>query len=231
MPIPSLKSMSIALRLTLGFVSVLALLAAVAGTSTVSMEVVSGQMQQIVDVNNHKTALANSMLNSINQLGLHTRTVALLYDVKLINEEVESVNVAKAGYAQTEAALKTALEASTSTEQERQLFAEIVTAGQKTLPALDTAVKQGVASDNVAAVTTLTDTVRPNETVWRGKVAEFVELQGKLIREATASARDIKHGAFVAEMLCIHFFGWIGSLLISTLGAVLLLWLLGLVKR
>ena len=37
-------------------------------------------------------------------------------------------------------------------------------------------------------------------------------------------------GAFIAGMLGIHFMGWIGSLLISTLGAVVLLWLLGLVK-
>ena len=35
-------------------------------------------------------------------------------------------------------------------------------------------------------------------------------------------------GAFLASMLGIHFFGWIGSLLISTLGAIVLLFILGL---
>jgi uncharacterized membrane protein YeaQ/YmgE (transglycosylase-associated protein family) len=38
-------------------------------------------------------------------------------------------------------------------------------------------------------------------------------------------------GAFLAGVLGIHFWGWVGSLLISTLGAILLLWLLGLVKK
>jgi len=38
-------------------------------------------------------------------------------------------------------------------------------------------------------------------------------------------------GAFVANLLGINFGGWIGSLLISTAGAVLLLFLLGLVRR
>ena len=38
-------------------------------------------------------------------------------------------------------------------------------------------------------------------------------------------------GAFLASMLGIHFFGWFGSLIVSTLGAILLLWLLGLMKR
>jgi uncharacterized membrane protein YeaQ/YmgE (transglycosylase-associated protein family) len=35
-------------------------------------------------------------------------------------------------------------------------------------------------------------------------------------------------GAFLAGMLGINFFGWVGSLLISTLGAIVLLALLGL---
>ena len=38
-------------------------------------------------------------------------------------------------------------------------------------------------------------------------------------------------GGFVAGMLGIHFWGWVGSLVISTLGAILLLWLLGLMKK
>lgn len=37
-------------------------------------------------------------------------------------------------------------------------------------------------------------------------------------------------GAFLASMLGIHFFGFFGSLIISTLGAIVLLWLLGLFK-
>jgi uncharacterized membrane protein YeaQ/YmgE (transglycosylase-associated protein family) len=35
-------------------------------------------------------------------------------------------------------------------------------------------------------------------------------------------------GAFLASMLGIHFMGWIGSLIISTIGAIVLLFILGL---
>ncbi len=35
-------------------------------------------------------------------------------------------------------------------------------------------------------------------------------------------------GAFLASMFNIHFFGWLGSLLVSTVGAIVLLWILGL---
>lgn len=38
-------------------------------------------------------------------------------------------------------------------------------------------------------------------------------------------------GAFIAGALGIDFGGWIGSLIVSTLGAILLLFLFGLVRR
>jgi uncharacterized membrane protein YeaQ/YmgE (transglycosylase-associated protein family) len=38
-------------------------------------------------------------------------------------------------------------------------------------------------------------------------------------------------GAFIAGALGIDFGGWIGSLIVSTIGAVVLLFLLGLVRR
>ncbi len=94
MRIPSFKSMSIATRLTGGFVSVLVLLAGVAATSNVAIRTVSSQMQQIVEVNNSKIELASGMLNSINQVGLHTRTVALLYDAQLIQQEAAAAEAA-----------------------------------------------------------------------------------------------------------------------------------------
>jgi uncharacterized membrane protein YeaQ/YmgE (transglycosylase-associated protein family) len=38
-------------------------------------------------------------------------------------------------------------------------------------------------------------------------------------------------GAFLAGMLGIHFMGWVGSVIVSTIGAVVLLFLLGLFKK
>ena len=38
-------------------------------------------------------------------------------------------------------------------------------------------------------------------------------------------------GAFLANLLDIDFGGWIGSLIVSTIGAVILLFLLGLIRR
>ncbi|EJL23031.1 putative membrane protein [Caulobacter sp. AP07] len=38
-------------------------------------------------------------------------------------------------------------------------------------------------------------------------------------------------GAFLANMFNIHFMGWVGSIIVSTIGAVVLLFILGLFKK
>jgi methyl-accepting chemotaxis protein len=213
MPIPSFKSMSIATRLTWGFVSVLVLLAGVAATSNVAMRMVSGQMQQIVEVNNLKIELASSMLNNINQIGLHTRTVALLYDTKQIQEEAAAAEAAGAAYLKAEGELKAALDGSSSTDTERQLLTGIAAQARQAMPALKAVVEKGVASDNVAAVQILTDTAGPIERAWRAKVTEFAVLQKRLIGEATATAAATKRNAMAAEMALVAVALAAGSLI------------------
>ncbi|HEY9106087.1 MAG TPA: HAMP domain-containing protein, partial [Roseateles sp.] len=203
MRIPSFKSMSIASRLTWGFVSILVLLAGVAATSNVAIRTVSNQMQQIVEVNNAKIELASGMLNSINQVGLHTRTVALLYDAKLIQQEAAAAEAAGAAYLKAEAELKAALEGQGAADTERQLLADIAAQARQALPALKAVVEKGVASDNVAAVQILTDTAGPVERTWRAKVTEFAALQKRLIGEATATAAATKRHAMAAELALV----------------------------
>jgi methyl-accepting chemotaxis protein len=187
MRIPSFKSMSIATRLTWGFVSILVLLAGVAATSNVAIRTVSSQMQQIVEVNNAKIELASGMLNSINQVGLHTRTVALLYDAQLIQQEAAAAGAAGAAYLKAEAELKAALEGQGATDTERQLLADMAAQARQALPALKAVVEKGVASDNVAAVQILTDTAGPIERTWR----------------ATATAAATKRNAMAAELALV----------------------------
>jgi uncharacterized membrane protein YeaQ/YmgE (transglycosylase-associated protein family) len=38
-------------------------------------------------------------------------------------------------------------------------------------------------------------------------------------------------GGFLARMIGFEFAGWVGSLIVSTIGAILLLFILGLVRR
>ncbi len=199
----SRKPLSLSRRMMTGFSLVLALLVLVAGIGGLALNRVTGHIQKIAEVNNAKSQMANSMLNSISLLGIQTRTVALLYDAKLIGDELKAAQATEAAYNESLAALTKILSTSDASDAERKLFDEIVAAGKQTLPFIQLAVKQGANSDNVAASTTVTENVRPNEVIWRDRVGTFVALQNELSAAAVHEARSANLNAMTAGGLVV----------------------------
>jgi methyl-accepting chemotaxis protein len=191
-----IQSLSVSGRLLAGFGFLLALLVALAGLSAFELTRASQRMNQIVDVNNHRTDLARDLLDQINGMAIQTRTIALLTDMPGIDQELKDLQATVAAYARTEAALVEALSSLDPASQERQLLAEVAALGKKTLPQLQSAAQLGADGDNVAATMTLTQKVRPTETPLRAKVADFVKLQGAATAAAVAEARAARERAF-----------------------------------
>ena len=199
------KSMSIARRMILGFASVLVLLVAVAGVSAYALRLVSAQMNQIVEVNNLKTKLANSMLDSISSLAIHARTVTLLseMDNKGAEEHARATKASFTSYLKAETELAALMQQRGAIPAERSLLEEIAAEGKKTWPDVENAVQQGMDGDNVGSGMTLMKRVAVTEAVWRKKVSDLIVLQGKLIDEATAAGADAEHKAFLAQMILV----------------------------
>ncbi len=194
----TLKSLSLAKRLTAGFATVLLLLVAVAITGAYSMRVLGQKVQTIVQVNNAKTEVANDLLTSIDSLAIQTRSVALFanletdLDGKQAALEVNLAKVAEEKYLATEKKLAALLALPQSSDAERALFADITAAAKVALPEVREAVQQGSDRDTVAAVLTLTNRVRPQEIKMRQKVLELVLLQRKLTDEANAEVARLE---------------------------------------
>ncbi|MBK9236019.1 MAG: HAMP domain-containing protein [Rhodoferax sp.] len=194
----TLKSLSLAKRLTAGFATVLLLLVAVAITGAYSMRVLGQKVQTIVQVNNAKTEVANDLLTSIDSLAIQTRSVALFanletdLDGKQAALEVSLAKVAEEKYLATEKKLAALLALPQSSDAERALFADITAAAKVALPEVREAVQQGSDRDTVAAVLTLTNRVRPQEIKMRQKVLELVLLQRKLTDEANAEVARLE---------------------------------------
>ncbi len=72
--------MSLARRLSLGFVSVLLLLLAVAITTLFAIKLQGEKVQRIAQVINLKTSLANDLMGSISELAIRSRSSALFTD-------------------------------------------------------------------------------------------------------------------------------------------------------
>ena len=193
------QTMSLARRLSLGFISVLLLLLAVAITTSFAIKLQGDKVQRIVQVINLKTSLANDLMESVNDLAIRSRSSALFTDMDTKQLEVEYAAAQKAQkvFTNTEKKLVEQLAGVNATEQERALMNEISLAGKKVLPATEESLTQALDADTVAAVLTLTNRVRPAEIVLRAKVTELIELQRKQGEEASADVIALQRNVFI----------------------------------
>jgi methyl-accepting chemotaxis protein len=183
-----LTHLSIGQRLAGGFGFLLLLMLALAAGSALEFRNLTLRMNQIVLVNNEQTSLANDVLNVIDAMAIQSRSIALVVDITTVGNEVKEFERLLASYQRAESALGQALAGADTDAASRRLFAETSAIGTRALPGIRQAVKQGAESASVDAAATL-DKVRPVETSWRQKVAEFVALQKANSAEAVAAAQ------------------------------------------
>lgn len=193
------RSMSLARRLSWGFISVLILLLAVAITSAYALKLQGNRVQRIVQVNNVKTTLANELMENINDLAIRARSAALFTDMdtKQLQLEFDAAKIAEKSFLQTEEALIALLVGDNATDKERELMSDISAAGKKVLPSTAESLEQALDADTVAAVLTLSNRVRPAEVILRARVSELIDLQGKINQEANNAVLALQRQVFV----------------------------------
>ncbi len=207
----TLRSLSLATRLTVGFSSILLLLVAVAATGAYSVRTLGRHVQTIVQVNNVKAEVANELMSSIDNLAIQTRSVALFanletdLDGKQAAEEVKLAKAAEERYLGAEARLVALLAAPHTSDAERSLLADVAASAKVLLPAIRTAVQQGSNRETEAAVLTLVNQVRPEESKMRHKVEELVMLQRKLTEEANTAMAGLERKTQMIAVALVVF--------------------------
>ncbi|HJV59999.1 MAG TPA: methyl-accepting chemotaxis protein, partial [Albitalea sp.] len=183
------RSFSLGQRFAFGFGLILALLIVVAGVSQVLMSGIGQRMRGIVEVNNRQMALANTMIDQVNEMAITLRTLTLLSDVKEVDKQVKLLEQATAAYDKTEQELARALQADTASAAERELLKKIQQARATTLPLMSKAAKLGADGATPEATMTLMQEVRPVEHQWRTLAGELVALEAQLNADAYVDAR------------------------------------------
>ena len=215
----TLRSLSLAKRLTVGFSSILILLTAVALTGAYAVRTLGQQVQTIVQVNNVKTDLANDLRTRIDSLAIQSRSVALFANMEtdLDGSQAEAgvklALAAEASYLKTEQQLSALLVELKASEAERALLAEVAAAAKVAIPAIREAIQQGSNRETEAAILTLINQVRPEESKMRAKVEELVVLQQKLTSEANAAVASLEQRAQLISAALVVFALLLGGLI------------------
>src|SRR5256885_935471 len=100
--IPGRASMSLGQRFAFGFGLILALLMLVTAVSQWLVGTVSDHMKGIVEVHNRQMALANTMIDQVNDMAITLRTLTLLPDVKEVDKQVKLLQQNTEAYTKTE---------------------------------------------------------------------------------------------------------------------------------
>ncbi|MDP1998841.1 MAG: MCP four helix bundle domain-containing protein, partial [Rhodoferax sp.] len=201
------NSLSLARRLSLGFICVLVLLLAVALTSAYALNLMGQSIQKIVQVDNLKTRLANDLMGSISELAIRSRSVTLFTDMdrKALDLEMQSAKAAMVSFANAEKELTALVANGQGTAQEAALMADITQAAKKVFPEVDSALAQAQDGDTVAAVLSLMNRVRPIELVLQAKATDLIKLLKTQTEAASVSAGELRSEAFMVESVLVFF--------------------------
>ena len=201
------NALSLARRLSLGFLCVLVLLVGVALSSAYALSLMGQSIQKIVQVDNLKTRLANDLMASVRELAVQSRSVVLFTDMdaKALALEMQSAKAAMVSFGKTEKELSSLVAQGRGTAQEAALMVEISLAAKKVFPEVDSVLVQAQDGDTVAAVLSLMNRVRPAELVLSSKTKELIELQRSQTEAASVRADQLKREAFFIETALVVF--------------------------
>lgn len=197
------------------FALIVALLLAVAGTSSWLMSAIAAHMRGIVEIHNAQVGLANQMISSVATMGSTLRTLTLLTDLKEIDREARLLGDATAQYMENESQLAAAMDASQATAAEIGLLDGIRTFRARTLPPMRQVSDLAVQGSSIEAIQILMKDVRPVELQWQQGVAELVALKTGMTaaayEEALAverRARQVLAAVSLVSVLLSAFFAW-----------------------
>ncbi len=202
------KNASVAQRLALGFGSLVALSLLGSGISAWQAQEIGAKVERVVSVNNAMADAVGRLRNSMDEMAIQVRGVALMTEMKSITAEVDVFKAAKARYAADEKALQALVAGAGGSDDERRGFQESAALAAKTIPMLQEAADQAADGNNVEAALSLSNRILPLERQWRGQLQSLQKAIAADSAGAAASAKTAE--AMLTTMLAVFAIAAVG---------------------
>lgn len=185
----SLGNMKIGLRLGLGFSMVLALLAGITLLGLSRMAQIKDNLDHIVNDNQHKIELANTMAESVHIVARVMRTVVLLNDKEAIDNQMSKIADARAKYNQSFDEFEKLIEG----DSDKAILAKIKEKQMAARPLNDKVIELALLGKDVDAIPIIIKEAGPATTKWQEALDEMVNFEAasaKKVVEASTEAYD-----------------------------------------
>jgi methyl-accepting chemotaxis protein len=183
------KNVSVAQRLAFGFGTLVALSLLGSAVSGWQAQVIAAKVERVVEVNNAMSDAVGHLRNSMDEMAIQVRSVALMTEMKSISAEIGNLKAAKARYLADEKALQALVAGPGATDEERATAKDIAALAAATIPQILEAAEQGADGNNVEAALSLTNRILPLETKWR---AQLQSLQRAIAADNTGAAASAR---------------------------------------
>jgi methyl-accepting chemotaxis protein len=188
------KNMKIGMRLGLGFSVVLLLMVALLYEGLAGMATQDTKIDKIINENNVKTALCNTMADSINIVTRQIRNIILVTDDAQLRMEKENLDKARATYDKA----RNDLEKFPASEQGRTIRKAIDEAATTAREVNNKVIELGMANKNAEATELLLNKAAPLVTKWQDAIddnlqrqAENNEADAKAASDAYSEVRNV----------------------------------------
>ena len=185
----SRKNASVAQRLALGFGTIVALSLLGAAVSAWQAQVIGAKVERVVAVNNAMSDAVGHLRNSMDEMAIQVRSVALMTEMKSITAEVDVFKAAKARYVADEKTLQALAAGPGASDDERATVKDVAALAARTIPMLQEAADQAADGNNVEAALSLSNRILPLERQWRGQLQA---LQKAIAADSVAAASSAK---------------------------------------
>ena len=179
------KNVSVAQRLALGFGTLVALSLLGSAISAWQAQVIAAKVERVVAVNNAMSDAVGHLRNSMDEMAIQVRGVALMTEMKSITPEVEVFKAAKARYLADEKTLQSLVAGPGASDEERATVKNVAALAAATMPMLQDAADQAADGNNVEAALALSNRILPQERQWR---AHLQSLQKAIASDSAAAA-------------------------------------------
>lgn len=170
----NLKKIKLGNRLIFGFGTMIALILAISLISVLRLNDLSKRFDEVANVNNKKSSLANEMRGEVNKERTSLRNILISNDPNYMKEQQQIYNESKQNYAKKESELENAL----STEKGKELFKTIKEKEVISQPIFEETLNIAMRADisNKEMEETLLKLSKPEEE-WINSIQAVIDLQ------------------------------------------------------
>ena len=204
----SRKNMSVAQRLAVGLGTLVALSLLGSAVSGWQTQVIAAKVERVVEVNDAMSDVVGHLRNSMDEMAIQVRSVALMTEMKSISAEIEVLKAAKGRYLADEKVLQAFVAGPGGNDAQRRSAKEIATLAAATIPMIEEAAEQGADGNNVESALALSNRILPQEKLWR---AQLQSLQKSIATDSAGAAASAKLAeATLTTMLAVFAIAAIG---------------------